>query len=200
LNAPSVTGNQSSTPSKDLANDKSAGRPSPTADPLVAGNALLKTPDRPASRSTRTTVNLTDLLKVESKKEAAAAVTPARREMTEPFTAEQFHSRWSEYALSRKKFQAEYQLLSQPYDLNGSKVILHLLSPVQESILATLRSELTNYLRENLKNDSILVNGLLREADEKKMIYTARDKFEYLQEKLPVLKELKERLGLDTDF
>lgn len=139
-------------------------------------------------------------MKVESKKEVASVLSPVRRELAEPFTPEQFHSSWNEYALSRRKFQAEYQLLSQPYDLNGSKVTLHLLSPVQESILATLRSELTTYLRENLKNDSILVNGLLREADEKKMMYTPRDKFEYLQKKLPMLKELKERLGLDTDF
>jgi hypothetical protein len=34
----------------------------------------------------------------------------------------------------------------------------------------------------------------------KKVIYTSREKFDYLVEKNPVLKELKDRLGLDTDF
>jgi DNA polymerase-3 subunit gamma/tau len=32
------------------------------------------------------------------------------------------------------------------------------------------------------------------------MLYTSREKFDYLVEKNPVLKELKEKLGLDTDF
>ncbi|MEO8474232.1 MAG: hypothetical protein ABI477_18665 [Chryseolinea sp.] len=181
-------------------NDKPVVKAAPLPEPLQAANGVAKTPDRPATRTTRTTVNLAGLLKVESKKEVATVVTPTRKELSEVFTPDQFHSSWNDFALTRKKFQAEYQLLSQPYDLDGSKVTLHLLSPIQESILATLRSEMTVFLREKLKNDSILVNGVFRETDEKKMLYTSRDKFEYLQGKLPVLKELKERLGLDTDF
>jgi DNA polymerase-3 subunit gamma/tau len=31
-------------------------------------------------------------------------------------------------------------------------------------------------------------------------MYTPREKFEYLMEKNPALKELKDRLGLDTDY
>lgn len=67
-------------------------------------------------------------------------------------------------------------------------------------MLNNIKSELTTFLRDNLKNTTILVSGELNEADEKKMMYTARDKFDFLVEKNPVLKELKERLGLDTDF
>jgi hypothetical protein len=32
------------------------------------------------------------------------------------------------------------------------------------------------------------------------MLYTPRDKFEYLLEKNPILKKLRDRLGLDPDF
>jgi hypothetical protein len=42
--------------------------------------------------------------------------------------------------------------------------------------------------------------GELNVTDEKKVIYTNRDKFDHLAEKNPKLKELKERLGLDTEF
>ncbi|HTF21977.1 MAG TPA: hypothetical protein VK658_28045, partial [Chryseolinea sp.] len=73
-------------------------------------------------------------------------------------------------------------------------------SPVQETMLNGFRSDLIAFLRAKLKNDLILVTGIIREDAEKKMIYTPRDKFEYLQEKMPILKEFKERLGLDTDF
>jgi hypothetical protein len=42
--------------------------------------------------------------------------------------------------------------------------------------------------------------GELKTHDEKKVLYTNRDKFDYLVEINPALKELKERLGLDTEF
>jgi hypothetical protein len=91
-------------------------------------------------------------------------------------------------------------MLTQPFDLTENQVVVHLLNPVQESMLSGLKSELTTYLREKLKNNSINVTGELRELDEKKMKYTDRDKFEFLLDKNPLLKEMKDRLGLDTDF
>lgn len=75
-----------------------------------------------------------------------------------------------------------------------------MLSPVQETMLANIKSELVSFLRSKLKNDLINVIGAVRETDDKKVMYTSRDKFEYLQTKIPVLKEFKERLGLDSDF
>jgi len=143
---------------------------------------------------------LTDLLKVEPKKEKSSEVSAPSKQETNAFTGEQLRSAWQEFAEQRKKYQAEYQLLTQPYDIKDNKVILHLLSPVQETMLGNLRSELTAFLREKLKNSTILVVGELLQSDDKKMMYTSRDKFEYLLEKNPALREMKERLGLDPDF
>jgi len=150
--------------------------------------------------STRTTVNLSNLLKVEPKKDKPSDVsTPAQLESS-AFTTEQLHLVWLEFAEQRKKYQAEYQLLTQPYDIKDNKLVLYLLSPVQETMLNNFRTELTTFLREKLKNSSILVVGELKESDDKKMMYTSRDKFEYLLEKNPALREMKDRLGLDPDF
>jgi len=155
----------------------------------------------PPSKSTpRTTVKLTDLLKVEPKKEKTAEAAAIAQEEKTVFTSEQLNVAWQEFAEQRRKFQAEYQLLAQPYDLKDNKVILHLLSPVQETMLNNVRTELTAFLREKLKNSTILVAGELKESEDKKMMYTSRDKFEYLLEKNPALREMKERLGLDPDF
>jgi hypothetical protein len=153
-----------------------------------------------AKATPRTTVNLTNLLKVEPKKESAVIAEEAKKVETNSFTPEQLHSLWTEFAEQRKKFQAEYQLLAQPYELRDNRVIITLLSPVQETMLNNIKSELTTFLRDNLKNTTILVAGELNETEDKKMMYTSRDKFDFLVEKNPVLKELKERLGLDTDF
>jgi len=93
-------------------------------------------------------------------------------------------------------------MLSQPYEIKGSQIVVTLLSPVHETMLNNIKMEIAAFLRERLKNNSIQVLGELKQTadDGKKVYYTARDKFEYLIEKNPVIKELKDRLGLDTDF
>ena len=140
------------------------------------------------------------LLKIEPKKESAAVAQASGPEFTEAFTEDALRAAWDEFASSKKHLQAEYHLLSQPFDVDGTMITLHLLSPVQETMLNGFRSDLIGYLRTKLRNDLIQVTGVIRQSDEKKMIYTPRDKFEYLQEKIPILKEFKDRLGLDTDF
>jgi len=127
-------------------------------------------------------------------------VLEVRQALNEPFTREQLHLVWLDFAEQRKKFQAEYHLLIQPFEIKENNIIIQLLSTVQESMLNNFKSDLITHLRENLKNNSILVVGELREQEEKQMLYTPRDKFEYLLEKNPVLKKLRDRLGLDPDF
>ncbi len=178
--------------------------PSPKED-VSLENSKSAAPEQPKekvlSRSTpRTTVKVADLLKVEPKKESAATATASKKEQTSDFTTDSLKAAWDQFAASRKKFQAEYQLLSQPFEIEATKIVLHLLSPVQETMLANLRNELVTHLRESLRNDLINVTGILKENEDRKVMYTSRDKFEYLQEKIPLLKEFKDRLGLDTDF
>lgn len=119
---------------------------------------------------------------------------------TEPFTEEKLREAWNAYAEQRKKFQAEYQMLSQPYKLDGSVISVDLLSPVHETMLNNIKLELSSFLREKLRNNTIQVTGQLLSIEDQKIIYTNREKFDFLVEKNPMLKELKDRLGLDTDF
>jgi len=157
--------------------------------------------DKPIVKSpSKTTVKLNDLLKVKRSSEQATQVLEARVEANEPFTPEQLHLAWMDFAEQRKKFQAEYHLLIQPTEIRGNQIVIQLLSTVQETMLNNFKSDLITYLRENLRNNSILVVGELRETEEKQMRYTPRDKFEYLLEKNPMLKSLRDRLGLDPDF
>ena len=107
---------------------------------------------------------------------------------------------WKDFAEQRKKFQAEYQLLIQPIEIRGSQIIIQLLSSVQETILSNFKGDLISYLRTQLKNNSILVTGVLKESEERRMLYTSRDKFEHLMEKNAAFKSLCDRLGLDPDF
>jgi DNA polymerase-3 subunit gamma/tau len=156
----------------------------------------------PRAKTVSRTPKLSDLLKGDPSQNAAGTkpeevVVTAR----ESFTAEQLHKVWLEFAEQRKKFQVEYQLLLQPYTLEEQKITVMLYNHIQEGSLNNIRGELGAYLREKLRNGSIQVFGeFVKEGEAKKIIYTNREKFEYLVEKNPVLRELKDRLGLDTDF
>jgi hypothetical protein len=120
--------------------------------------------------------------------------------MNEPYTEAQLREAWMEYAEQRRKYQAEFQLLSQEYTRREHQIIIKLLSPVHDTMLNVFKSDLTAFLRDKLKNSNIQVFGELTTSDDKKIMYTNRDKFDYLLEKNPMLRELKDRLGLDTDY
>jgi DNA polymerase-3 subunit gamma/tau len=163
-------------------------------------------PEPSSTESTKTksapkTIKLTDLLKGgEKKTDEKQSVAAPEKIQNEPFTEEQLRTTWTEFAEQRRKLQAEFQMLSQPYALRDKQVVVTLLSPVHETMLNNIKVELTAFLREKLRNSTIQVTGELTSADEKKVIYTNREKFDYLADKNPILKELKDRLGLDTDF
>ena len=160
----------------------------------------MRPPENPKTKGTPKTPQLTDLLKIETKSETRQNNASTEIELSEPFSAEQLQAAWNAFAEQRKKFQAEYQLLSQPYALKDHLIVVQLLSPVHETMLNNIKPSLTGFLREKLKNTSVQVTGHLQTGEEKKVIYTNREKFDFLADKNPMLKELKDRLGLDTDF
>jgi hypothetical protein len=149
--------------------------------------------------SSKSTVKLNDFLRGKVS-EQNTPVVERPIDADEPFTPEQLHLVWMDFAEQRKKFQAEFQLLIQPVEIRGSQVVVRLLSTVHETLLSNFKADLIGYLRMQLKNNSIIVVGELKESEEKQMLYTARDKFEYLLEKNPLLKTMRDRLGLDPDY
>jgi DNA polymerase-3 subunit gamma/tau len=137
---------------------------------------------------------------VEEKKEEVHSTSGAIQEFKNPYTDEELKNAWTEFAETRKIYQAEYQLLGLPYERVSDNVIILLHNPIQETILGTFKSDLTVFIREKLKNSFITVTSELREEENKKVIYTDRERFNFLMEKNPNFRELKERLGLDIDF
>jgi hypothetical protein len=164
-----------------------------------AKNQIATPVAEPKVKTVSRTLNITNLLKTDQKTEEKQ-ISAAEKILSEVFTAEQLRAAWDDFASQRKKLQAEFQMLSQPYEVRGNMIVVNLLSPVHETMLANMKSELTAFLREKMNNTSIQVTGELTTTDDKKMIYTNREKFDYLADKNPILKELNDRLGLDTAF
>jgi DNA polymerase-3 subunit gamma/tau len=92
-------------------------------------------------------------------------------------------------------------LLTQGFEFVDNKVLVHLHNHFQVTLLDEMKLDLLTYLRESLQNDSIQLGGEVKTTgDTKKVLYTNREKLDHLMEKNPVVKELKDRFGLDTDF
>ncbi len=104
------------------------------------------------------------------------------------------------FAELKKGQIAEYNLLSRDFSLSGNMITLPLNNPVEEPLLQGIRTSLITYLRDKLSNSSINVTGVLQQVEGKRIIYTNKEKFDYLADKNPALKELQERFGLDPDF
>jgi len=85
------------------------------------------------------------------------------------------------------------------FDENLS-IRLTLPNSFQSLTIEGLQQELLTDLREKLNNGTIQLVTEVEKVENKKMIYTNSEKFDYLAEKYPHLRELKKRLDLDTDF
>lgn len=151
-------------------------------------------------KSAPRTLKLNDILKTDNRTKEEKQIHQAEKAIDHPYSEEQLKSAWSEFAAKRKKLQAEFHMLSQPFQIKENLIVVTLLSPIHDTMLNNMKSELTGFLRETLKNNTIQVTGDLQLGEDKKVMYTNREKFDFLVEKNPVLKELKDRLGLDTDF
>jgi hypothetical protein len=170
------------------------------AEPVVTALVVTPVTASPAKPITRakSTLNLTQIGKTqqstEKPKEEAAEKLPMRA-----LTQVEVQLAWQKFAESRKSQVAEYNLLSHDYELNGNVIKIHLANPVEEPLLAGLKSDLVAFLKDQL-NAPVVVEGELMQQQTKRIIYTNKEKFDHLAEKYPYLLELKERLGLDTDY
>jgi len=86
-------------------------------------------------------------------------------------------------------------------ELDGTNITIYIESPLQEEEIFRNKPEITLYLRKALKNDSALFNTIIRETtSETRRPYTDTEKFNYLASKAPVLRIMKDQLGLELDM
>lgn len=164
---------------------------------MISALASVAEPTKPITTRVKSTLNLNQIGKTqqaEKPKEETIEKLAFRDLKFDEVTAA-----WQKFAELRKSQVAEYNLLSHDFDLNGNVIKLHLANPVEEPLLAGLKQDLVAFLKEQL-NAPVVVEGELMQQQSKRIIYTNKEKFDHLVEKYPQLLELKERLGLDTDY
>jgi len=123
----------------------------------------------------------------------------------EDFSEAKFHEVWNEFKESKKISgkARELNVLSQPREISVSDniVSITLTNSIQLDILKELKNELLQFLKEKLKNSTISVEGVLKKEDNNgSKLYTNKEKFEFLAEKNPMVKDLQKKFGLDPDY
>ncbi len=174
-------------------------------EPIVTEPTVIETSPKeiPAKEARpKTTINLGSILKGQPKEETKKEDKNGTQTKAEaPVNENQLRQVWTVYAETKKNQMAEYHLLNQPFTFRNNLITLSLTNPIEEPILTSIKQELLTYLREKLGNNSLQVEGHMQEQQQgKKIAYTNKEKFEHLAEKNPLLKELKDKLGLDPDF
>ncbi|WP_400192202.1 DNA polymerase III subunit gamma/tau [Hymenobacter sp. B81] len=110
---------------------------------------------------------------------------------------------WREIAEERKAHSmSEYLVLDRPVRADEQHIILlQLDNGVQMDQFNNFRPELLLELRRRTGYRSLRIQAeVVESAPTVKRLYTSTDKFAFLANKYPVLNEMKQRLGLDTDF
>ncbi|MEM6522900.1 MAG: hypothetical protein AAGF85_01340 [Bacteroidota bacterium] len=119
------------------------------------------------------------------------------------FDLVQLKAVWDRFAKQKKEEgrDAEYAVLKQDITIvDECKIVLTFTNSVKINILDRFRSDLITFLKKELDNGKIVLETQLVAEEKKRIPYTNREKFEHMAQKKPILNELKDRLGLDTDF
>jgi hypothetical protein len=120
----------------------------------------------------------------------------------ESFSKEDLDKHWQEFIALKKENgkDQEIMLLKEPYTLEANKVVVKLSNEVLNITFNHLKADFQGFLRKALKNNKIILEATVEETAREDMIYTNKEKFAHLAKKHPVLKDLKEKLGLDPDY
>lgn len=151
----------------------------------------------------KSTTRIPDISTILQEKKAVPGTEVKEEEFGEDaFTEKQLISVWQSFAQQRKKDgkDAEFTVLDQPIRLEGTTVILTMTNAVKQNILDRFRPELLGHLKKELNNRHLVLETELIKEEQSHRPYTAKEKFDFLIAKKPVLKELRDRLGLDPDF
>jgi DNA polymerase III subunit gamma/tau len=86
-------------------------------------------------------------------------------------------------------------------DLDENLVIISIENPLQDDEVFRNKSDITLFLRKALRNDNIKVETrMIESTPEARRPYTDNEKFDFIAAKAPVLKIMKDQLGLELEM
>lgn len=120
------------------------------------------------------------------------------------FTEDQLAAAWKSYVDEKMEAgvgESEKLILTRSISKKSDQIVcIQLKSDLEANILDRFEADLVQHFRSKLENDVIKLEKEIVKGEEKQKLYTSSDKYNYLVEKNPKLKDLKDRLGLDYEF
>ncbi len=121
----------------------------------------------------------------------------------EDFSREELMEKWLRFAEVMRKEKprmATTLKASNPVIKDDFVIEIEMSNSVQEDDFnLMIKADLSNFLRQELKNDNIKIVTFVPETNKEKTLYTDEDKYKYLSEKNPNINKLKQRLNLDFE-
>ncbi len=138
--------------------------------------------------------------KQELKRELAAKQVDSESLPTTEFSEEQMQDAWRDYT-KKVETDGKYNLLSHltmgTPKLEGSLIHLEFPNNTIKVEVERAKFELLGYLRDKLQNYDIDLSIEVNETETKRYVYTAREKYDKLVEKNPLLDTLRKEFDLD---
>ncbi|WP_247231989.1 DNA polymerase III subunit gamma/tau [Telluribacter sp. SYSU D00476] len=181
----------------------------PVPAPSVQGVATAAPPARPVTSKLRSTMQLlTPTLSEDHIRETVPVKESSspqylHPEKTTPLTVENLNAAWKEFAEIRKQERdsiTEEVTLNREVELDGTTIRMALDNDLQKETMQSLRGDLLTFLRHRFQESSLNIEPRVAPQEVKRMPYTPQEKFNYMAEKNPYLRELQQSLGLDVDF
>ena len=121
------------------------------------------------------------------------SITQELLEQVLPFIKEQFKSEGKNLELA---------ILNQALQVQENELVVEVMGHVQEEIAQKMKPELIRLIRERAGVGQFTFSIVTKEeiATQSSKLYTDSDKFRFLTEKHPALKEFSKRFGLETDY
>lgn len=115
------------------------------------------------------------------------------------FTELDLKKKWQEFTIQMS--ESDRFLLDRNIILQDNKAIqIELDNQLMADRLEKIyQKDLLDFLKKELKNQSIHLEVSIKKQEVKKRLYTSLDKFEHLAEKYPALNDLKDRFDLNIN-
>ena len=129
-------------------------------------------------------------------------VTNSLTERKEEFSNNSFLQAYNKFVetLREDKPRLYIALNSQQAEIKEQSLGLSFANNTQlDDFNKNIRSDLIIFLRDELKNDSIVIKTTITEQSDKNILYTPEDKYKHLLAKNPSLGKLKQQFNLDLE-
>ena len=124
-------------------------------------------------------------------------------DMNEPYTFEDVQKYWNQFARkveNEGKINISTTLKRSSLEFNNHILRLGISNELQKDLVNEVKEELMAFVRQNIKNTNLMLETFLTQQKQGKRLYTQQEKYEFLEEKFPAIKDLKNRLGLEIGF